>query len=414
VTGGDVRGAWEGDVVTLQGFKVELGPTRDQVGRLAQHAGLHRVVFNHGLAHVKAVMGQRAAEKTYGIGDAELTPAVGWSAPALEKYWRATHGRAYPWFVAEGLSSRVPKEACRALAAALSNWAASRTGQRKGRRVGFPRFRRRKNGSRFRMDADRARPVDVRHVRIPAVGMVRALEDMSWLTDRIADGRARVLGSRVEARAGRWWISFQVDVDRADIDARRVAPVHGPVVGIDLGITTFATIAADDGTVTKVANPRHLGRRLHRLRRADKALARAQPGSKNRAKAARRVAEVHLGVSNARADFLHQLTTSLTRCNSTIVVEDLSVAGMIRNRSLARHIVDAGWSEFRRQLTYKAAWYGARLVVADRWYPSTRTCTTCGDINHDLRLADRTWTCPCGAVHDRDGTAAINLLRLAV
>jgi putative transposase len=370
-------------------------------------------VFIHCLAHVKAVMSQRAAERTYGIPDEQLTPTVGWSAPALERFWRATHREFYPWFTEEELSSRVPKEACRALAAALSNWAKSKTGARKGRRVGFPRYRRRKDGARFRMDADRARPAGPRQVRIPAVGTVKVREDLGWLTGRIAGGRARVVASRIERRAGRWWISFQVDVDRTDINARRAAPVDGPVVGIDLGITTFATIAADDGTVVEVENPRHLQRRLRRLRRANKALARKQKGSANRAKAAATVAKVHLDAANARADFLHKLTTTLTRTNSAIVVEDLAVAGMVKNRRLARHIADAGWAEFRRQLTYKAAWYGTRLVVADRWYPSTRTCIACGQVNHDLTLADRRWTCECGTTHDRDRTAALNLLRLA-
>jgi len=399
--------------VTLQGFRVELAPSANQVRRLAQHAGLHRVVFNHGLARVKAVMDQRAAEKTYGIAMADLTPSMNWSAPAIERYWRATHAEEFPWFTADGLSSRVPKEACRALSAALSNWAASKAGTRKGRRVGFPRFRRRKDGARFRMDADRARPADARRVRIPAVGMVAVREDMGWLTDRLADGRARVIGSRVEQQAARWWISFQVDIDRSDINARRRAPADGPVVGVDLGIRTFATIASDDGSVMEVRNPRHLQRRLRRLRLANKAVARKKLGSANRAKAVASLAKTHLDVANARADFLHKLTTSLTRTNSTIVIEDLAVAGMVRNRHLARHIADAGWAELRRQLEYKATWYGARLVIADRWFPSTRTCAGCGQVNHELTLAESVWTCPCGAIHDRDVNAAVNLQRLA-
>ena len=398
---------------TLQGFRVELAPTTEQRQRLAQHTGLHRVVFNHELAHVKAIMSQRAAEKTYGIADADLTPAQGWSAPALERHWRQTHRDAYPWFTDEALSSRVPKEACRALAAALANWSKSKAGIRKGRKVGFPGFRRRKDGASFRMDADRTRPTAARTVRIPAVGAVRAREDMTWLTTRISDGRARVLGSKVEQRAGRWWVSFQVEVDRLDVNARRAAPQVGPVVGIDLGIKTFATVASSDGTVVEVANPRHLQHKLRRLARANKALSRKQKGTANRTKAARKVAQVHLDVAHARADFLHKLTTSLTRTNSVIVVEDLSISGMVKNRRLARHISDTGWAEFRRQLEYKARWYGSKVVVADRWFPSTRTCSACGVVNAALTLADRVWTCPCGVVHDRDVTAARNLLRLA-
>lgn len=184
-------------------------------------------------------------------------------------------------------------------------------------------------------------------------------------------------------------------------------------MGIDLGIRTFATIASSDGHVTEIANPRHLARRLRKLRRANKALMRKQRGSANRARAVRTLAQVHMDVANARADFLHKLTTSLTRTNSTIVIEDLAVIGLVRNRHLARHIADVGWAEFRRQLTYKAAWYGSTVIVADRWFPSTRTCTKCDAINRDLTLADRIWKCACGTWHDRDHTAAINLQRLA-
>jgi putative transposase len=262
------------------------------------------------------------------------------------------------------------------------------------------------------MDADRTRPISSRVVRIPAVGEVGAREDMAWLTDRIGDGRARVLGSKVEQRAGRWWVSFQVDVDRSDINARRSAPEVGPSVGIDLGIKTFATIASSDAAVVAVANPRHLQHKLRRLRRANKALARKQRGSANRTKAAGALAAVHLDVAHARADFLHKLTTSLTRANSVIVVEDLAVAGMVRNRRLARHISDLGMAEFRRQLEYKATWYGSQVVVADRWFPSTRTCAGCGAVNAELTLSDRSWSCSCGVAHDRDVTAARNLLRL--
>lgn len=400
--------------MTLQGFRVELAPTREQAGRLAQHAGLHRVVFNHCLAYVIAVAGQRAAERTYGIAEEDLTPTSGWSAPALERYWRTTHAEAYPWFGGEGLSSRVPKEACRALAAALGNWAKSKNGARKGRRVGFPKFRRRKDGARFRMDADRARPTSATTVRVPAVGILVTREGMSWLTDRIAGGTARVIGTKIERRAGRWWVSFQVEVDRQELNDRRAAPAGGPVVGLDLGIKTYATTAASDGTITEVDNPRHLARRLRRLRRENKALARKQPGSANRAKQVTKVAHVHLDVAHARADFLHKLTTTLTRSNSVIVVENLGVAGMTRNRRLARHIADAGWAEFRRQLQYKAVWYGSKVVVADRWFPSTRTCHACGAVNAGITLADRAWTCPCGTTHHRDQTAAVNLLRLVV
>ncbi|MET8835104.1 RNA-guided endonuclease TnpB family protein [Micromonospora sp. NPDC004540] len=392
-----------------QGFRVELDPTVEQRIRLGLHAGLSRVVENFCLALVKAALDQRRAERSYGVPDQQLTP-VPWSAPALEKAWRAAHPAQYPWFTKDGLSSRVPKEACRARAAALKNWADSRKGARRGRRVGFPVWRKRKHGSRFRYDADRARPSGARTVALPGIGPVVTRENMSWLTDRLGDGRVRIIGATVREQAGRWWVSFQIDIDRADVNSRRAVTFDAPACGIDLGLKTFAVIADDTGTVEEVHAPRALKAAQRRLRRANKALARCQRGSNNRVKAARTVAAVHLKVAHQRGDFLHQLTTRLARTKRAIAVESLNVAGMLRNRRMARAVSDAGFAEFVRQLEYKSSWYGSSVWAADRWYPSSKTCGTCGAINTGLTLSDRTWSCQCGAVHDRDHNAARNLL----
>ncbi|PWU43530.1 transposase [Micromonospora globispora] len=392
-----------------QGYRVELAPTAKQRSRLAQHAGLSRVVENFCLALVKAALDQREAERSYGVPDELLTP-VPWSAPALEKAWRAAHSTLFPWFGAEGLSSRVPKEACRVRAAGLKNWAVSRTGVRRGRRVGFPTWRKRKHGSRFRYDADRAHPTGPGMITLPGVGPVRTREDMSWLTGRLAYGCARIIGATVREQAGRWWVSFQVDIDRSDIDQRRAVAADAPTCGIDLGLTTFAVVADDSGVVEEVHPPRALKAAQRKLRRANKALARCRTGSSNRAKAARKLAAVHLAVSHRRADFLHQLTTRLARTKRAIAVESLNVAGMVRNRRLARAVSDAGFAEFIRQLEYKAGWYGSKVWAADRWYPSSKMCGDCGVVNAELTLSDRVWTCQCGTLHNRDRNAARNLL----
>jgi len=218
-----------------QGFRVELAPTGEQVEAMGRHAGLSRYVENFCLDKVRAAFAQRAAERTYGVSDSQLTRAP-WTAIDLEKLWRAQHPQVAPWFGESGLSSRVPKEACRLRAAGLKNWRESKTGKRKGRKVGFPKLRKRKDGSRFRYDADRARPAGNAAVKLPGIpGAVVTREDMGWLTSRLGDGRARIIGATVRERASRWWVTFQLDIDRTDINTCRTVGPDAPTCGIDLG-----------------------------------------------------------------------------------------------------------------------------------------------------------------------------------
>ncbi|MGI5489916.1 RNA-guided endonuclease InsQ/TnpB family protein [Microtetraspora malaysiensis] len=201
---------------------------------------------------------------------------------------------------------------------------------------------------------------------------------------------------------GRWYVSFAVDVDDPD-----QAPATGAVVGVDLGITDF--VVTSDGD--KIANPRSLAKRERNLARYQRRMARKAKGSSNRMKAKAKVARAHRKVRAARADFLHKTSARLVRDHGVIVIEDLNVKGMVRNRSLAKAIYDCGWGEFRRQLEYKAAKYGRHLIVIDRWYPSSKTCSACGHLLAALSLGTRRWTCPgCGTLHDRDVNAAKNIL----
>jgi len=200
---------------------------------------------------------------------------------------------------------------------------------------------------------------------------------------------------------GRWYVTFTVDTQ-----APEPLPQTGRAVGVDLGVKDFAVTS--DGQ--RIANPRHLQRRARNLARYQRRLARCQNGSANRAKAKAKVARAHRKVRNVRQDFLHRASTRLVRENDIIVIEDLHVAGMVRNRRLARAISDCGWGEFRRQLEYKCQRYGRELVVIDRWYPSSKTCSACGHLLAELSLSTRHWTCPsCRARHDRDINAAQNI-----
>ena len=201
---------------------------------------------------------------------------------------------------------------------------------------------------------------------------------------------------------GRWYVTFAVDGD--DLEP---LPETGRAVSVDLGVKDFAVTS--DGE--RLPNPRHLERKARNLARYQRRMARCQKGSANRAKAKAKVARAHRKVRNARSDYLHRASTRLVRSNDVIVIEDLSVRNMVRNRRLARAISDCGWGEFRRQLKYKCERSGRELVVIDRWYPSSKTCSACGHLLASLSLSTRTWQCPsCCARHDRDVNAAKNIL----
>jgi putative transposase len=213
----------------------------------------------------------------------------------------------------------------------------------------------------------------------------------------------------VSEQAGHWYVSVQVEQEQT-------VPLNaGPVVGVDLGVTTLATLS--DGSVTPTPKP--LTRRLKTITRLHRAVTRKQKGSTNRKKAAHRLGTAYRKVGNQRANTLHQVTTRLAKTKSVIVIEDLSVAGMLKNHHLAQAIADVGFAEFRRQLHYKAAWYGSQVVLASRWEPSSKTCSVCGWVDEDLELSDRVFVCQnpvrpdCGLVRDRDLNAAINLRKLA-
>ncbi|MGH2694557.1 MAG: RNA-guided endonuclease InsQ/TnpB family protein [Actinomycetota bacterium] len=257
---------------------------------------------------------------------------------------------------------------------------------------------------RFRYSTGAFGLVSHGHVRLSRIGCVRTKEPTTKLIALVDQGKARISSATVSRHADRWFVSFCCEVDRDDPKARTGEPV-----GIDRGLHYLAVCS--DGEM--VGSPQALQRHLRKLRRLSRSVSRKPKGSHNRAKARLALARCHRKIANIRRDHLHKVTTNLARTKRVIVIEDLHIGGMVRNRSLARAISDAGWSEFARMLAYKCSWYGSTLIVADRFLPSSKTCSECGTVKEELPLSQRTFRCEdCGVVLDRDLNAAKNLARL--
>jgi IS605 OrfB family transposase len=400
-------------MLVMQAYRYALDLTPRQERLVAAHAGAARFAYNWAPARVKAVLDQRAAERSYGIPDAQFTPALGWSLPALRRVWNAVKDRVAPWW--PQCSKEAYNTGLDALARGLKSWADFRAGKRAGRPVGFPRFKARRRSTpsvRFTTGAIRVEP-DRMHVVLPRLGRLKLHESARKLARRLDAGTARILSATVRRDGGRWHVAFCVEVDRT----QRIPARPQSVVGVDVGIKHLAVLSTGE----LIDNPRHLVAAQARIRALGRALSRksgpdrrtGRRPSRRWDRAAARLARVHARVAHLRHDGLHKLTTRLAATFATIVVEDLNVAGMLRNRRLARHIADAGFAEIRRQLAYKTVWNGGRLVVADRWYPSSKTCSGCGAVRAKLALSEREYCCGvCGLVLDRDHNAALNLAAL--
>jgi len=405
----------------VQAYKFALDPNAAQETALRSHCGAARASYNWAVGWVSASWWQRRAEQSYGIPEAESTQWRPWSLPSLRKEFnqvKRTDPRFSSWW--EENSKEAYSTGLANAAAAFDNYARSKQGKRKGKQVGVPRFRSKRKARlscRFTTGVIRV-DADGRHVTLPRLGAIRVHEPTAKLLGRVQAGTARILSATVRHERGRWFVSFQTEVKR---EIHRVDR-PGVAVGIDLGIKTLAVMADSTGEIRQAPNPRHLDSALKQLRRASRAVSRRQgPDRRTGRKASKRWEKanaarnkVHHRVANLRADALHKLTTAVTAEYGTVVVEDLNVAGMLRNRRLARQIADAGFGEIRRQLTYKARRNGCRIVAADRWFPSSKTCSGCGAVKAKLPLHVRTYECDaCGLVIDRDDNAALNLAALA-
>lgn len=381
----------------LEAVKVALDPSSAQARAMLSHSGAARFVFNAGLDHVKAQLEVRAAVKDAGIED-DLLPSVDWNLYALRRWWNSVKVELAPWWAEnskEAYSSGLDQ-----LARALTAFTQSRSGKRKGPKMGFPQFKSRVRARKSWAYSTGAFGVAGTHaVKLPRIGQVHTYERIDT---RIAGGR--ILRVTVSQSGGRWFAAFTVEREVAV----RALP-RGAAVGIDLGVKSLATLSTGE----VIANPKHLAAGQHRLTKASRSYARTQKGSAGRRKAADRLMRLHARVGYLRADALHKLTTRLAKTHATIAVEDLNVAGMVKNHSLARAVSDASFAEFHRQLEYKTAKFGSTLVVADRWYPSSKTCSACKTVKAKLSLTERAFECEhCGRIIDRDLNAAYNLVGL--
>jgi putative transposase len=428
-------------------FRFALAPTPAQAAMLARHAGASRFAYNQCLRLVTDALATKRIDSQ---------ARVPWSVFDLIKAfnaWKKTEEAGRRFVVASdgtsikqvtglgwrhAVSAQVFEEAAVDLGRALSAYSNAKAGVRKGRRAGFPR-RKRKGRCRdsFRLrnktgnggaSGIRVGEGHPRSVTLPRIGPVRVHDDTRRLrrllrataeTDPhtgqpVTTPRAKVLFATVSRHGTRWYVSLNIQAPDVHIQRRhapRPADDHGGYVGVDRGLAAFAVAATADGTeVGRFAAAKQRQHGIVGLRRQARAVSRTQPRSSNHAKAIRRLSRRHARIADTRRGFLHAVSSQLVQTHDRLCLEDLAVANLIANRRLTRSISDVAWAELARQLTYKAAWFGTELVVCDRWYASTKTCSRCGVAKRQMGLAERTFCCGgCGLVIDRDRNAAANL-----
>lgn len=371
-----------------QAYRYELDPNHHQWRDFYRYAGLARFAYNWGLGHRKARFELMEGKEKF---ISAYTQAVEWTVFKDE---------IAPW--SKEIPRGVTDKALQDLDKAFKNfWRKGKAGgYRKSRRKDgmpedFPRFKKRGIHDSFHLRNDTIK-IEPRRLRLTGLDWVRTKEE--------TDLKGTIKAVTVSREANHWFVSFIVERERPD-----PKPVEGPVVGIDLGLNSFITMS--DGT--KIKAPKPLNRYLRKYRRLSKAISRKQKGSQNRHKAYERRSQIDYKIKNQRRDFLHKLTTQMAKSFSIIVMEDLSVRNLMKNHRLARHIADVGWGEFRRMLEYKTKWYGSSVQFADKFFPSSKTCSKCGVIKESLELKDRQFECEaCGYKIDRDLNAAINLKSL--
>ena len=357
-------------------YSYRIYPTAQQKIALAQTFGCARVVWNEALAFCLEQF-NKGEKKPKGT---ELSKRLTQLKKTEEKEWL-------------GEVSSVPlQQSLRDLETAYSNFFASITGKRKGIKVKQPKFKKRrgKQSARF---TDNAFKVLQDKVYLAKIGEL----EIVWSRPLPSEPTSVTV---IKDAANRYFLSFVVEINPAQL------PDNGQSVGIDLGITTFATLSTGE----KIEAPKPLKKQLRKLKKLQKKLSKKQKGSKRREVARLKVAKLHAHIKDTRNDFLHKLSTKIIRENQSIVLEDLNTAGMVKNHKLARAISDLGWRSFRDMLSAKAEMYGRDFRTIDRWEPTSQRCSTCQQIGGKKELSIREWTCLyCGSHHDRDTNAAKNI-----
>lgn len=370
-----------------RGYKVELDPNNVQRTLLLKHAGAARWAFNWGLR-----------QKIESYRETKRSPSAVDLHRELNKLKKTPKEQGgCPWMYE--VSKCAAQEALRNLDKAYKGF--FKRCKQGARKKGFPRFKSRHKGiGSFTLTGSIKVSPEGTHIQLPRLGELR-LKELGYLPTP----GTKVLSATVSERAGRWFVALAVEEERED-------PKPSPgVLGVDVGISHLAVTS--EGEVFE--NPKALGGALQRLRRLSKTVSRRKKGSNNRKKAAARLARQHYRVSCIRRDSINKATSMIAKSAGVIAIEDLNVAGMLKNRRLSRALSDASLSEFHRQLEYKTRWYGAILVKANRLYPSSKRCSRCGHVKETLGLGERTYRCEeCGLEMDRDLNAACNLKILAV
>ncbi|MET7542028.1 RNA-guided endonuclease TnpB family protein [Streptomyces sp. NPDC005507] len=354
-------------------FRYRFYPSDVQAAELSRTFGCVRKVYNMALA-ARTQAWTRQERVNYNQTSAMLTA------------WKKSEELAY----LNEVSSVPLQQALRHLQAAFTNFF--------GKRAKYPRFKSRKKSRRSAEYTTSA--FRFRDGRLTLAKMREPLE-ICW-SRPLPEGMSPSTVTVSQDAAGRWFVCLL-----CEDPGITPLPTTDVAVGIDAGLDHLLTLSTGE----KFANPRHEMRDRAALAKAHRRLAKKDKGSANRAKARVKVARIHARIADRRRDGLHKITTRLVRENQTLVIEDLTVRNMVKNRKLARAISDAAWSQFRSMLEYKALWYGRDVIAIDRWFPSSKLCSTCGALQDKMPLGVRMWTCDgCGTAHDRDVNAAKNLL----